>query len=51
MAMFIRRYQTKFKFRQQTTGHTGNGSTKDVEIMVRLKYLCSSLDNSWNAFN
>ena len=28
-----------FKFKQQITGQTGNGSTKDVEIMVPLKYL------------
>ena len=28
-----------FKFRQQITGQTGNGATKDNEIMVPLKYL------------
>ena len=28
-----------FKFKQQITGQTGNGGTKDVEIMVPLKYL------------
>ena len=28
-----------FKFKQQITEQTGNGGTKDVEIMVRLKYL------------
>ena len=28
-----------FKFKQQITGQTGNGATKDVEIMVPLKYL------------
>ena len=28
-----------FKFKQQITGQTGNGGTKDVEIMVLLKYL------------
>ena len=27
------------KFQQQITGQTGNGDTKDVEIMVPLKYL------------
>ena len=27
-----------FKFKQQITGKTENGSTKDVEIMVPLKY-------------
>ena len=27
------------KFKQQIAGQTGNGSTKDVEIMVPLKYL------------
>ena len=30
-----------FKFKQQITGQTGNGDTKDVEIMVQLKYLSS----------
>ena len=28
-----------FKFKQQLTGRKGNGGTKDVEIMVPLKYL------------
>ena len=28
-----------FKFKQQIIGQTGNGGTKDVEIMVPLKYL------------
>ena len=28
-----------FKFKAKITGHTGNGRTKDVEIMVPLKYL------------
>ena len=28
-----------FKFKQKITGQTGNGGTKDVEIMVPLKYL------------
>ena len=28
-----------FKFKQQITGQTGNDGTKDVEIMVPLKYL------------
>ena len=28
-----------FTFKQQITGQTGNSSTKDVEIMVPLKYL------------
>ena len=28
-----------FKFKQKITGKTGNGGTKDVEIMVLLKYL------------
>ena len=35
-----------FKFKQQITGQTGNGGTKDVEIMVLLKYvskLCRTL--------
>ena len=30
---------TLFKFKQQTTVQTGKGGTKDVEIMVLLKYL------------
>ena len=28
-----------FKFKQQITGQTRNGDTKDIEIMVPLKYL------------
>ena len=32
-----------FKFKQQITGKTGNSGTKDVEIMVPLKYL----NNFW----
>ena len=32
-----------FKFKQQITEKTGNGGTKDVEIMVPLKYLSSFL--------
>ena len=28
-----------FKFKQQITGQTGNGGTKDVEIIVSFKYL------------
>ena len=28
-----------FKFKQQITGQTGNGGTKDAKIMVPLKYL------------
>ena len=28
-----------FEFKQQIAGQTGNGDTKDVEIMVLLKYL------------
>ena len=35
-----------FKFKQQITGQTGNGGTKDVEIMVPLKYL----SNFWGKF-
>ena len=29
------------KFKQKITGKTAAGGTKDVEIMVPLKYLCS----------
>ena len=36
-----------FKFKQQITGKTGNGSTKDVEIMVPLKYL----SNFWRTLD
>ena len=32
-----------FRFKQQITGQTGNSGTKDVQIMVPLKYL----NNSW----
>ena len=32
-----------FKFKQKITGQTGNSSSKDVEIMVTLKYL----NNFW----
>ena len=35
-----------FKFKQQITGRTGNGVTKDVEVMVQLKYLY----NFWRTF-
>ena len=38
---------SSFKFKQQITGQTGNGGTKDVEIMVPLKYLsnfCRTLE-------
>ena len=36
-----------FKFKQRITGQTGNSGTKDVEIMVQLKYLrnfCRTLE-------
>ena len=33
-----------FKFFKKISGHTGNDGTKDVEIMVPLKYL----SNFWN---
>ena len=35
-----------FKFKQQITEQTGNGSAKDVEIMVPLKFL----SNFWRTF-
>ena len=28
-----------FQFKQQITGQTGNGGTKDAEVMLPLKYL------------
>ena len=34
-----------FKFKQRKTGSTGNGSKKNVEVMVPLKYL----SNFWTA--
>ena len=39
-----------FKFKQKTTGEAGNGSTKDVEVIVPLKYLSSfwrTLEMPW----
>ena len=33
-----------FKSKQKITGKTGNGGTKDVEIMVPLKYLSNFLN-------
>ena len=33
-----------FKFKQKIIGQTGSGGTKDVEIMVPLKYL--NLENT-----
>ena len=35
-----------FKFKLQITGQAGNGGTKNVEIMVPLKYL----NNFWRTF-
>ena len=40
-----------FKFKAKITGETGNGGTKDVEIMVPLKYLSKYLENFRNAFD
>ena len=37
---------TSFKFKEQITGQTRNGGTKDVEIMVLLKYV----SNFWRTF-
>ena len=36
---------TSFKLKQQITGQTGNGGTKDAKVMVPLKYL----SNFWRA--
>ena len=41
---------TSFKYKQKVTDQTGNDRTKDVQIMVPLKYLCSFLV-SWNVIN
>ena len=35
-----------FKFKQQIAGQAGNGSIKDVEIMIPLKYLSNFLENT-----
>ena len=40
-----------FKFKAKITGLTGNNGTKDVEIMVRLKYLSNFWENFRNAFD
>ena len=32
--LLINNSSNSFKFKQQITGQTGNGGTKDVEIMV-----------------
>ena len=39
-------YSILFEFKQQITGQTRNGATKNVEIMVPLKYL----SNCWKMF-
>ena len=41
-----------FKYKVKITGKTpDDGNTKDVEIIVPLKYLSRFLENSWNAIN
>ena len=40
-----------FNFKVKMTGQTGDHGTKNVEIMVPLKYLSNFLENSRNAFN
>ena len=41
-----------FKFKQQITEQTGNGATKNVEIMAPLNYVSNFWTwNTWNAFN
>ena len=41
-----------FKFKHQITGQRGNVGTKDVGIMVSLKYLTTFWRKpAWNAFN
>ena len=40
-----------FNFKAKITGQTENNGTKDVEIMVSLKYLSNFLQNFRNAFN
>ena len=37
--LLIFNYSASFKFKQQIIGQTGNVGTKNVEIMVSLKYL------------
>ena len=40
-----------FNFKAKTTGQTGDNGTKNVEIMVPLKYLKQFLENFRDAFN
>ena len=41
-----------FKSKVKITGKTpDNGNTKNVEIIVPLKYLSNFLENSWKAIN
>ena len=40
-----------FNFKAKITGQTENNGTKDVEIMVPLKYFKLYLENFWNVFN
>ena len=40
-----------FKFKDKVTHKTSGDKTKNVEIMIPLKYLSNFLENSWNAFN
>ena len=39
-----------FKFKEKITAKTGNNGTKNVKIMVPLKYWKIFLENSWYAF-
>ena len=45
------RLSDSFNFRVKITGQTGNDGTKDVEIMVPLKYLNNFLENFRNLFD
>ena len=40
-----------FNFKAKITGQTENNGTKDVEIMVPLKYFKLYFENFWNVFN
>ena len=40
-----------FNFKVTMTGQTGDDGTKNIEIMVPLKFLSNFLENSVNVFN
>ena len=45
-------WSESFKYKLKITGKIPvDGNTKDVEIIVPLKYLSNFMENSWNAIN